>query len=209
VQQVAAQSSGDIGKAGKIDFVLRPPVDEPKASSVSSARCRPSPPKRNSDQLTTEKKPPFYCGTGHKRGSAPLTVRLFDGRDYQIVVTTRSIYGIFNYLGAVMNTPTKQQPVLVDYKVPSEVTPVGPLLTVTQGGILGTGCFTAVSYGGRGYCVPQESAQTTKQVFNVLSALVAFETVAWRPAGLPDRAGRALSGFSCRLVTAKAPGASS
>jgi hypothetical protein len=41
-------------------------------------------------------------------------------------------------------------------------------VTVTQGGILGTGCFTAVNYGGRGYCVPQERAQTTKQVFNVL-----------------------------------------
>jgi hypothetical protein len=175
VEQVTAQSNGDIGRAGSIDFVLRAPTDSPKAQLCFERALSTTAAKKEFDQLTAEKKPPFYCGTGHKRGSAPLTVRLFDGRDYQIVVTTRSIYGIFNYLGAVMNTPTKQQPVLVDYKVPSEVTPVGPLLTVTQGGILGTGCFTAVNYGGRGYCVPQESAQTTKQVFNVLSALVALK----------------------------------
>jgi len=175
VQQVAAQSSGDIGKAGKIDFVLRPPVDEPKAQLCFERALSTVAAKKEFDQLTTEKKPPFYCGTGHKRGSAPLTVRLFDNRDYQIVVTTRSIYGIFNYLGAVMNTPASQQPVLVDYKIPSEVTPVGPLLTVTaSGGVFG-GCFTAVTYGGKSYCVPQESTQTTKQVFNVLSALVALK----------------------------------
>jgi hypothetical protein len=175
IQQVEAQSAGDVGKAGKIDFVLRPPADEPKAQLCFERALSTVAAKKEFDQLTAEKKPPFYCGTGHKRGSAPLTVRLFDNRDYQIVVTTRSIYGIFNYLGAVMNTPAKQQPVLVDYKVPSEVTPVGPLLTVTSSGVFGTGCFTAVNYGGRNFCVPQESAQTTKQVFNVLSVLVALK----------------------------------
>ncbi|HEY3887435.1 MAG TPA: hypothetical protein VGL73_02605, partial [Caulobacteraceae bacterium] len=96
--------------------------------------------------------------------------------DYQIVVNTRSIYGMFEYLGAVMNTDPAKQPTLVDYKVPSEVTPVGPLLTVTSSaGAFGIGCFTAVHYGGKNYCVPQESARTTKQVFNVLSALVALK----------------------------------
>ena len=175
VEQVAAQSSGDVGKGGKIDFVLRPQADEPKAQLCFERALSTVAAKKEFDQLTAEKKPPFYCGTGHKRGSAPLTVRLFDNRDYQIVVTTRSIYGIFDYLGAVMNEPAKQQPVLVDYKVPSEVTPVGPLLTVTSSGAFGIGCFTAVNYGGKTYCVPQDTAQTTKQVFNVLSALVALK----------------------------------
>jgi hypothetical protein len=176
VQQVAAQSTGEAGKAGKIDFVLRNPVDEPKAQLCFERALSTAGAKKEFDQLTAEKKPPFYCGTGHKRGSAPLTVRLFDGRDYQIVVNTRSIYGMFEYLGAVMNADPKKQPVLVDYKVPSEVTPVGPLLTVTStAGAFGVGCFTAVHYGGKNYCVPQESARTTKQVFNVLSALVALK----------------------------------
>jgi len=176
VEQVAAQSNGDVSKGGKIDFVLRPPPDEPKAQLCFERALSTVAAKKEFDQLTAEKKPPFYCGTGHKRGSAPLTVRLFDGRDYQIVVTTRSIYGIFNYLGSVMNESAKVQPVLVDYKIPSEVTPVGPLLTVTNsGGILGASCFTAVNYGGKTYCVPQESTQTTKQVFNVLSALTALK----------------------------------
>jgi hypothetical protein len=174
-EQVAAQSTGDVGKAGKIDFVLRPPADEPKAQLCFERALSTAAAKKEFDSLTAEKKPPFYCGTGHKRGSAPLTVRLFDGRDYQIVVTTRSIYGMFNYLGAVMNTPAAKAPVLVDYHVPSEVTPVGPLLTVTQGGVLGAGCFSSVTYGGKSYCVPQDGAQTTKQVFNVLSALVALK----------------------------------
>lgn len=175
VEQVTAQSNGDIGKAGSIDFVLRAPTDSPKAQLCFERALSTTAAKKEFDQLTAEKKPPFYCGTGHKRGSAPLTVRLFDGRDYQIVVTTRSIYGIFNYLGEVMNTPPAKAPALVDYHVPSEVTPAGPLLTVTQGGILGVGCFSSVTYGHKNYCVPQESAQTTKQVFNVLSALVALK----------------------------------
>jgi hypothetical protein len=176
VEQVAAQSSGDVGKGGKIDFVLRPQADEPKAQLCFERALSTVAAKKEFDQLTAEKKPPFYCGTGHKRGSAPLTVRLFDNRDYQIVVTTRSIYGIFNYLGSVMNETAKVQPALVDYKIPSEVTLAGPLLTVTtSGGVFGGGCFTAVTYGGKTYCVPQESTQTTKQVFNVLSALTALK----------------------------------
>ncbi len=174
VSQVAVQSTGGTN-AGKIDFVLKPQAQDPKAQLCFERALSTAAAKREFDQLTAEKKPPFYCGTGHKRGSAPLTVRLFDGRDYQIVVTTRSIYGIFNYLGEVMNTPDAKAPKLVDYNVPSEVTPIGPLLTVTQGGILGAGCFSSVTYGGKNYCVPQESAQTTKQVFNVLSALVALK----------------------------------
>lgn len=174
VSQVAVQSVGG-GNAGKIDFVLKPQAQDPKAQLCFERALSTAAAKKEFDQLTSEKKPPFYCGTGHKRGSAPLTVRLFDGRDYQIVVTTRSIYGIFNYLGEVMNTPDAKAPKLVDYHVPSEVTPTGPLLTVTEGGILGVGCFSAVTYGHKNYCVPEESAQTTKQVFNVLSALVALK----------------------------------
>jgi hypothetical protein len=153
---------------------LKPPSDAPKAQLCFERALSTDAAKREFDQLASEKKPPFYCGAGHRRGSAPLTVRLFDGRDYQIVVTTRSIYGIFNYLGAVMDVPEAQRPILVDYHVPSETTPAGPLLTITTASAF-SGCFTAVRYGLRSYCVPQEGAQTTKQVFNVLSALVALK----------------------------------
>jgi hypothetical protein len=175
-EQVLAQSAGsDVGKAGKIDFILRPPPAEPKAQLCFERALSTAAAKTEFDQLKAAGKPPFYCGSGHKRGSAPLTVRLFDGKDYQIVVTTRSIYGIFNYLGAVMNDPADKQPMLMDYKVPSETTPTGPLLTVNETGVFATGCFTSVVYGGKGYCVPEDGAQTTKQVFNVLSALVALK----------------------------------
>jgi hypothetical protein len=172
--QVAAQASGEMGRAGKIDFVLRAPAEESKAQLCFERALSTLAAKKEFDELTAEKKPPFYCGAGHKRGSAPLTVRLFDKRDYQILVTTRSIYGIFNYLGAVMDTPPEKAPVLVDYHVPSETTPTGPLLTVTTASGF-SGCFTSVRYDGRSYCVPQENAKITKQVFNVLSALVALK----------------------------------
>lgn len=175
-EQVEAQSSGsNVGKAGNIDFIIKPPSEQPKAQLCFERALSTDAAKKQFDELKAEGKPPFYCGSGHKRGSAPLTVRLFDGKDYQIVVTTRSIYGIFNYLGAVMNDPPSRQPMLVDYHVPSETTPAGPLLTINQGGAFAIGCFTSVNYGGRGYCVPEDGAQTTKQVFNVLSALVALK----------------------------------
>ena len=168
------QVIGQGGKVGDIDFVIKP-ADKPAQAQLCFERALSTvAAKAQFDELTKENKPPFYCGSGHKRTNTVLTVRLFDNKDYQIVVTTRSIYAIFNYLGGVMNVPTAQQPVLVDYNVPSETTPAGPLLTVTDAGRLG-GCFTWARYGGRDYCVPQDGAKTTKQVFNVLSALVALK----------------------------------
>jgi hypothetical protein len=73
-----------------------------------------------------------------------------------------------------MNAPPNQQPTLKDYNVPSETTPTGPLLTITTASAFG-GCFTSIRYGFKSYCVPEDGAQTTKQVFNVLSALVALK----------------------------------
>jgi hypothetical protein len=168
----AAGAPGDT-RPGKAEAAPRPSAG-PKAQLCFERALSTDAAKQQFDQLAGENKPPAYCGAGHRRANAPLTVRLFDGRDYQIVVTTRSIYGMFNYLGAVMNAPPPEAPVLVDYRVPSETTPAGPLLTVTTASAF-EGCFTSVRYGGRTYCVPQQDAQTTKQVFNVLSALVALK----------------------------------
>jgi hypothetical protein len=95
-----------------------------------------------------------------------------------VVVIFRSTYSIFKFLGSVMNiTDAAHQPVLTDYHIPGETTPEGRLLTVSSGEGWRGGCFTALSYGGKHYCVPQEGdgAETTKNIFDILSALVALK----------------------------------
>jgi hypothetical protein len=164
------------GKAGDVSFVIKPPPDEAKAQLCFELALSTAAAKKEFKTLDVDSdvsKHPFYCGTGHKRGNGALTVQLIPGEDFEVVVTTRSIYGMFNYLGASIANP-QSTPVLQDFKVPNEVTPEGPLLTVNTGEIL-VGCFAAVSYENQNYCVPQKDAKMTKQVFNVLSVLVALK----------------------------------
>jgi hypothetical protein len=139
--------------------------------------------------LTKEGKGPNFCGS-KTHGPQSLTVRLF-GQDTEVEVTTRSVYSMFTYLGNVMNVAGAgaPRPALVDYgndyktkdpnAQPPEQTPVGPLMNVTAGGgpygTLGIDCFAAVGYAGRSYCVPQKDSQVTKDIFNVLSVLVALK----------------------------------
>jgi hypothetical protein len=134
-------------------------------------------------ELVQEGKPPNFCGAGPRsRANSRLTVRLF-GEDVEVEVTTRSIYGIFRYLGQVM-AHAESTPQLVDYGVPSETTPAGPLLTVTAPATAGA-CFSAVRYEGQTYCIPLEGSQTSKDIFNVLSVLVALKQ---SPGDLPATA---------------------
>jgi len=140
-------------------------------------------------QLQGEGKGPNFCGA-KTHGPQQLTVRLFN-QDTEVEVTTRSVYSMFTYLGNVMNVVDSgaATPALVDYAgdykatnpaaLPPEQTPVGPLMNVTANAGpyagLGDDCFVAVNYGGRGYCVPQKGSQVTKDIFNVLSVLVALK----------------------------------
>jgi len=117
---------------------------------------------------------PNFCGSGRKaRQRSQLSVHLF-GQNLEVEVTTRSIYGMFNYLGRVVAHPDAT-PELVDYGVPSETTPAGPLLNVTSASAFGGGCFSALSYEGRSYCVPDENSDTSKNIFNILSVLVSLK----------------------------------
>src|SRR5271169_1691869 len=85
-------------------------------------------------QLVKQGKGPNFCGAG-AHGPQRLTVLLF-GRDTEVEVTTRSTYGMFSYLGNVMNiSESGAAPSLVDYgpdyqtkakgAVPPERTPEG------------------------------------------------------------------------------------
>jgi hypothetical protein len=130
--------------------------------------------------LTAEGKTPNYCGHG-PAANRQLTVRLL-GQDYEVEVYTRSVSSIFRYLGAALAHP-ERTPVLVDYAVPSEVTPAGPILSVqAQGGITGFGCFAHVYYADQAWCVPEHGPQITRDVFNVLTMLVALKQ---QPSDLP------------------------
>jgi hypothetical protein len=132
-------------------------------------------------ELTAEGKPPNYCGH-NPRSQRQLSVRLL-GQDYTVEVFTRSTSSIFRYLGKVLADPA-HQPMLVDYAVPSEVTPAGPLLDVREdmGGITGFGCFAHVYYADQPWCVPEHGQQTTRDIFNVLTMLVSLKQ---QPGDLP------------------------
>jgi hypothetical protein len=132
-----------------------------------------------------------FCGRDQAAASSQF-VKLKDKKtgqyvDYKIDVIFRSTFGIFKYLGSVMNISDPQkEPVLVDYRgdypggVPREETPAGPMFKVVPaglpGGLLGD-CFVAVDYEGQSYCAPRDGdgARTTKQIFNMLNALVALK----------------------------------
>jgi hypothetical protein len=165
-------SNGTLGKAGDIQFVLKAEPGKTTGQTCYEQALATPGAMAEFALLAKLRGPINFCG-GNKRASGSQYVSL-NGDLVQIQVEFRSIYGIFNYLGNVIDHP--DAPVmLVDYHVPSETTPVGPLLTVVApNGVFG-GCFTAVSYGGKGYCVPQEGADNTKKIFNVLNALVALK----------------------------------
>ncbi|MCB4805603.1 hypothetical protein QO001_005690 [Methylobacterium brachiatum] len=87
-------------------------------------------------------------------------IRAPDGTTYQI--QTRSVYGIYTFLGSLLRTRINLLDVL-----PAS-TGDHSLVTVTQ---QEDGCFTSTTYIGNRYCVPLE-ANNTKIIFAVLRQLV-------------------------------------
>lgn len=113
--------------------------------------------------------------------SSKLAVNL-DQRQLEIDVRTRSIFGIFTYLGGLI-ARGEQGPAAVaavhlhQYALPSENTQDALLLNVVKGGPSGDGCFSAADYAGQRYCVPNDAnSDNTKRIFNILNALLALKT---------------------------------
>ncbi|HLK23275.1 MAG TPA: hypothetical protein VKT30_01310 [Caulobacteraceae bacterium] len=119
-----------------------------------------------------------FCGSGEP--TPPTQYVVLNNQAYKIEVIFRSTYGIFRYLGQIVNDPG-EAPVLSDYSqdypngVP-EFTPQGSLFKVETGHGF-PGCFTAVPYEGKIYCAPSEGdgSRTTREIFNMLTALVALK----------------------------------
>ena len=119
------------------------------------------------------------------------------GQSLQIAVTTRSIFGIFTFLGSLIAHGDADQARLHAYpELVSETTVDAPLLTVLKGGAARRGCFIGLGYEGETYCVPQDGADNTKRIFNILNALLALKT---SPGDLPITQTVRIAPRSCGL----------
>jgi hypothetical protein len=112
-------------------------------------------------------------------GPAMIPVRI-GNQKLEIVVYTRSIFSIFKYLGGLMARDETADVRLHHYpQLAAEETADGQMLVVENGR---NDCFAQVSYLGSDYCVPNRGADDTKDVFDILDALLALKT---SPGDLP------------------------
>ena len=161
---------GDAGDSGAKGDAAKKPSLSPHAELCYDAAL-------NTDETKKNIPPESFCGAkpdvrlAAEAVSGPLYVNI-NGQRQKIDVTTRSIYGIFYYLGQMI---ANGDPVsLHDYHVPNETTQEAPLINVREGGLGAGPCFTEVEYEGRSYCAPLE-ADNTKRIFALLNALIALK----------------------------------
>jgi hypothetical protein len=131
------------------------------------------------DALVAKHISPNFCGAGpHSATSQLVYINGPEQPPYQVQVIFRSTFGIFRYLGSLMNLDDASRlPRLTDYHVPGEYTPVGLLFDVTRTEKLGDSCFTAITYDGHYFCAPQtgDGVEATKDTFNILTTLLALK----------------------------------
>ena len=84
-------------------------------------------------------------------------------------IATRSIFGIYQFLGRLLETHTEIH--LADRTLRDEDDRLLAVSSDTSGG-----CFTDVGYEGAYYCVPRQGAETTKRIFSLLAQLIALRT---------------------------------
>jgi hypothetical protein len=117
--------------------------------------------------------------TSAQAGPAQIPVRIGD-KKLEIVVYTRSIFGVFRYLGGLIQRDETAAVRLHHYaELASEETFDGQLLVVQSSR---QDCFAQATYRGVDYCVPNQGADDTKDIFNILDALLALKT---SPGDLP------------------------
>jgi hypothetical protein len=97
----------------------------------------------------------------------------------EAVVRVRSVFGIFNYLGRILANK-RGGDILIKDAPDSGNGKYTPLLEITKGDM--GNCFSAISFNGETYCVPQDGAENTKRVFALISQLLALKT---QPGELP------------------------
>ena len=187
-------------KGGGIEFVVRP--DSKSGPKVVECLDRALQSKRAQAlvaKLEVEHEPVRFCGettTGAQKNVVYWPDSTGGYQPQQIEIVFRSTYEIFRYLGALSekppapgpadcsDQPLNSAPTICDYTAPDSPKPIGPLLWVATDRLPGADCFTAVSYSGRRYCVPNggRDLNMTKDVFNILISLLALKQA---PGDLP------------------------
>jgi hypothetical protein len=84
-------------------------------------------------------------------------------------ISTRSTYGIYQYLGRILAEKAMSQ-VRLDGTGKDDA----QVLTIVEGGTVP--CFTQVEDAGKHYCVPAEGAENTKRIISLLAQLLALKT---------------------------------
>jgi len=100
-----------------------------------------------------------------------------DGKIVAVQLNTRSLYGIFRYLGAAVKNQSDIK--LNSAGAPAEPHADGQLIHVVTGRT--EGCFASAELRGR-YCVPLEDSENLKETFSMINALQALKT---SPGDLP------------------------
>jgi hypothetical protein len=177
-----------LGSAGNIQFVLKKDTSaQPEVQECFDQALATSAGIQDFQTLATKGVTPNFCGTGkHSAEGASAYVYLLgpDQQPVQVEVIFRSTYGIFQYLGGLLNLPADQQPTLKDYGVRGEFITPGRFFNVTDGvGVLDD-CFTAVTFESKRFCAPRDGdgSETTRQIFSILTTLVALKQT---PGDLP------------------------
>jgi len=88
-------------------------------------------------------------------------------------ITTRSTYGIYQFLGRILATGSTER-IRLYGRLDENEDP--RMLAVGAGG--DTGCFVELAFDGGYYCVPRQGAENTKRIFSLLSQLLALRTLA-------------------------------
>ncbi|MGE5510786.1 MAG: hypothetical protein ACM31O_06020 [Bacteroidota bacterium] len=90
-----------------------------------------------------------------------------------LVPVVRSPYAVFQFYGHLLNSDAGARVKLSDLTRRWSGSREAALLTVRKGGL---DCFARASYAGTDYCVPNEGARNTKEIFVLLNTLVAMST---------------------------------
>ena len=117
--------------------------------------------------------PSLACGSGHFSATNPI----FRGIGPQVkgvLPVMRSPYAVFQYYGRLLATETAERVKLFDARTIRLPTGDSTLLTIQKG--MRGDCFARAAHDSGLYCVPNQGANNTKQVFVLLNVLVNLST---------------------------------
>jgi hypothetical protein len=98
-----------------------------------------------------------------------VTGSRFGAISYEI--TTRSTFGIYRFLGRILETQSVERLRLRSRLDESEDTRILAITSDSSGG-----CFVSLHFAGQFYCVPWQGADNTKYIFSLLAQLLALRT---------------------------------